>query len=292
METSRPRAIPVSQALVLCNQEQMGMAFQSYEADVSQSLRQGAPDGIQISSGEVAEDYRVREELLLLFPAAPINGLEGYFVLTLSVNPGGSARPCTLTARQAQMVQEGDRFAAQVELKADGQIDPGWAYTRRPGLRQVNVAMFDNPDMTVEGQVFHQVSFPVQQASLPAGTASGWTRATFPLDPYFIQQSRQIDHAERLLEAMDRAFTAQTNEYLQWSAPLVTASRIDAIAVDMEERLRQAGEAITFDVTVAMDGGEITRGKRLRPLVRHTLTLIGEDGTALSATISISASAQ
>jgi len=282
----------VAQALILRRQEQMGMAFQRYQADVSEALSQGATDGIQITSGEVAEDYRVRDELLLLFPAGPINGLDGYFGLTLSVDPAGPTKPGTLVARQAQMVQEGGEYTVLIELKADGPIQQRWTYTRHPGLRQVYTAMFDDPDLVVEGEIFHQAPFSVQPTGLPMGTAQGWTSAAFTLDPYLIEQSRRFDYAEQLLEAMDDAFTAGTGEYLQWAAPLVTAEGIEAVAADLEERLRQAGEPVAFHFTISTAQGEIARGKRLQPLLRHTLTLIGEDGTARPGTVGISVSGQ
>ena len=285
--------IPLEKALVLRNDERMGMVFQSILADVSEELRQGVEEGVQITSGQIMEDYRTTDEFLLLFPAKPVNGLMGQFILALSVQSVDPTTPGILRIRRAWMVQTGERFSVQVEMKANAAINEGWAYTRHPAVRQVYVAMFDDPDTVLEGQVFHQVPFRFQPSAVPqVRSAADWTTAEFVLDPYLVEQSRLIDYGEMLLEALDATFTARTGQYLQWSRPLVTLGRIETVASEEENRLLQEGERVSFNVTVEMDDQEITRKKRIRPLVQHSLTLVQEDGTRRAGTIGISVSTQ
>jgi hypothetical protein len=288
-----PMIILLDKALILRDQERMGTVFQSIVADVSQELRQGGGDGVQISSGEILEDYRAHEQVLLLFPAAPINGLEGQFVLALSVQSIDPKTPGMLTLRRAWMEHDGKQFAVKVETRADADLDAHWAYTRYPDMREVHVALFDDPEMAVESQVFHQTPFryqPETTRDLARETRTGWGTARFVLDPYLVEQSRLIDRSEVLLEALDEAFSAGTGQYLQWSSPLVTPDRIEAVTSEVEARLRGEGESALFSVTIESAGTEIARGKRLQPAIRHPLTLLDTDGTQRPGTIGISVS--
>lgn len=283
--------IPLERALALRNDERMGMVFQSILADVSEELRQGMEKGVEITSEQILEDYRVTDEFLLLFPAEPVNGLSGQFILALSIQSVDPATPGMLAVRQVWMDKNGEQFSVQAELRANAAINERWAYTRHPDVRQVYMAMFDDPETVVEGQVFHQVAFPFQPSTVPqVKRETDWTTAEFTLIPYLIEQSQLIDRSEMLLEALDKELTAKTGQYLQWSGPLVTFDSIEGVASEVENRLLQEGERVSFNVTIEMDDQEITRKKRLRPLVEHSLTLVQEDGTRRAGTIGISVS--
>ena len=283
--------IPFQQALILRNEERMGTVIQSIRDKVSEQLRQGVKEGIQISSGKIREDYWDVDELLLLFPAEPINGLMGQFILTLSVQSTDSSKPGILNVRRAWMVQSNEQSSARVEIKANAAINERWGYTRHPDVRQVYVAMFDDPDMDFEGQVFHQTVFPVQP-SLPRYVQSetDWTTIEFILAPPLIAQAQSIDLCEALLEALDAKFAKKTGLYLQWSKSLVTLDTIETVASEVENSLLQENEF--FNVTIEFDSQEIIRRKRIKPLMRYPLTLIANDGTRRAGTIGCSFSRQ
>jgi hypothetical protein len=265
----------------------MGSVNQSIRAEVSDRLRQGLGEGIQISRGQVLEDYQDTDELLLLFPAKPINGLEGQFVLSLKVQESTTATGGTLKLRQAQMLKQGTQFSVQMMMQGNATVAGSWGYTRHPSIRQVYVAMFDDPDRVYESQVFHQTVFPVQSLDLrSARSEDNWIAIEFVLPLQLIEQSQVIDSCEMLLEALDARLTTGTGQYLQWSNSLTTLDNIEAVASETERRSLQKGRL--FNVTIELDNREITRGQRIRPVIRHALTLVEENGVKKAGTIGIS----
>jgi hypothetical protein len=293
MEKHMYKTIPLLKALVLRNEERMGMTFHNIRADISGQLRQGIEEGFQISSGRVYEDYRDFNEVLLIFQAEPINGLTGQYILALSVQNINSITPGILIIRKAWMVQSGDQFSIHMEIKANATINERWAYTRHPNTRQVDVALFDDPYTVIEGRIFHQTSFPFQPSTYhQVMIEAGWTTVGFILVPQLIDQSKLIDLCEMLLEAFDKKFSAFTGQYLQWSMSLTTHEGIDVVTSEVENRLLQEGDVLSFNVTVELADQEINRNKRIRPLIKHSLTLIQEDGTHQAGTIGISISTQ
>jgi hypothetical protein len=277
----------LQRALILRNTESMGSVNQSIRAEVSDRLRQGLGEGIQISRGQVLEDYQDTDELLLLFPAKPINGLEGQFVLSLKVQESTTATGGTLKLRQAQMLKQGTQFSVQMMMQGNATVAGSWGYTRHPSIRQVYVAMFDDPDRVYESQVFHQTVFPVQSLDLrSARSEDNWIAIEFVLPLQLIEQSQVIDSCEMLLEALDARLTTGTGQYLQWSNSLTTLDNIEAVASETERRSLQKGRL--FNVTIELDNREITRGQRIRPVIRHALTLVEENGVKKAGTIGIS----
>lgn len=293
MEKYTSKIIFLQRALIIRNENNMGMVIQNIRADISEQLRQGVDKDVQITSGKILEDYQDTDEFLLLFPAEPINGLKGDFILALSVQSIDPTKTGILKIRRAWMVQSGDQFSVQLEMKANTTINKRWAYTRHPNVRQVHFRMFDDPDNVLEGQVFHQAVFPVQSStSLQVRSGDGWTTEEFILVPQLIKQSQLIDRCEMLLEALDEKFTAKTGEFLQWSKPLVTLNGIETVASEVENHSLRQGKLISFNITVELNGQEITRKKRIQPLLQHSLTLIQEDGSRQVGTIGISISIQ
>lgn len=283
--------IPLQRALILRNEEKMGMVFQSIRAEISEQLSRGVRVGVQISSGRILEDYQDTDEILLLFPAEPINGLMGQFILMLSVQSVAPTTPGVLEIRQAEMVLDGEQFSVQLEMKANAPINHRWAYTRHPDMRQVYLAMFDDPNTLLEGEVFHLSVLPTQSsAPQQVPGQDGWTTLEFSLDPQLIGQSQIFDQCETLIEALDEEFTANTGQYLQWSRPLVSPDTIEVVASAAENRLLQKGYA--FNITLEIHDQEITRNKRIRSMLQHPLTLIEKDGTRRAGTIGCSISKQ
>ena len=287
MEQPAQNMIPLQRALILRRQESMGMVNQSMRADVSDRLRQGLGEGIQISRGQVLEDYQETDELLLIFPAKPINGLEGQFILSLKVQESTTATTGTLKLQQTQMSKKGNQFSVQIVIQGNATVAGSWGYTRNPSIRQVYVAMFDDPDRVYESQIFHQTVFPVQSLDLRSvRSEDNWIAVEFVLPPQLIEQSQVIDSCEMLLEALDARLTMGIGQYLQWSNSLTTLDNIEAVASEMERRFLQKGRL--FNVTIELDNREITRGQRIRPVIRHGLTLVEENGVKHPGIIGIS----
>lgn len=287
MEQPAQNMIPLQKAFILRNTESMGAVNQSIRAEVSDRLRQGLGDGIQISRGQILEDYQDRDELLLLFPAKAINGLEGQFVLSLRVQESTIATTETLRLRHAQMSKNRNQVSVQIVMQGNATVAESWGYTRHPEIRQVYVAMFDDPDQVSESEVFHQTMFPVQSSDLRSvRSEDNWIAVEFVLASQLIEQSQVIDSCEMLLDALDTRLTMGTGKYLQWSNSLTTLDNIEVVASEME--LRSLQKERLFNVTIELDNREITRGQRIRPVIQHALTLIEENGVKYPGMIGIS----
>lgn len=287
MVQSADDMIPLQGALILRRTESMGMVNQSIRAEVSDRLRQGLGEVIQISRGQILEDYQDTDELLLLFLAKPINGLEGQFVLSLKVQESTTATEAILKLQQAQMSKNGNQVSVQIMMQGNATVAGSWGYTRHPAIRQVYVAMFDEPHQVYESQIFHQTVFRVQSVDLRSvRSEDNLIAVEFVLPPQLIEQSQVIDSCEMLLEALDVRLTMGTGLYLQWSNSLTTLDNIEAVASEIERRFLQKGRL--FNVTIELDNREITRGQRIRPVIRHALTLVEENGVKHPGIIDIS----
>jgi hypothetical protein len=269
----------------------MGMINQNVMADISTGIRQGEKEGIQITSGKILEDYQITDEFVFIFPAEPINGLKGQFILTLRVQSVDPTTPGILRIRRVWMVKSREQVSVMVEMKVNASVNERWAYTRHPDVRLVYNALFDDPDTVLEGKVFHQSVFPFQPSKYrQLGIEAGWSTVEFVLVSQLIEHSRLIDYCEMLLEALNEKFTAKTGYYLHWTKSLVTHQGIETGASEMENRLLQTGELLSFNVTIEWDSHEITRKKRIQAMIKHSLTLILENGTRQAGTIGISVS--
>ena len=287
MEQPSQNTIPLQRALILRRIESMGIVNQSLHSEVSELLRQGSGEDIQIPHRQVLEDYQDTDELLLLFPAELINGLEGQFILSLKVQESNTATGGTLKLQQAQMSKKGNQFSVQIMIQGNATVAGSWGYTRHPSIRQVYVAMFDDPNRVYKSQIFHQTVFPVQSLDLRSvRSEDNWIAVEFVLPPQLIEQSQVIDSCEMLLEALDARLTIGTGQYLQWSNSLTTLDNIEAVASEMERRFLQKRRL--FNVTIELDNREITRGQKIRPVIRHALTLIEENGVQHPGIIGIS----
>ena len=284
------KVIPLNRALVLKFQERMGTETQSIQADVTNQLLQGLGNGVQISSGQILEDYQDTEQIVLLFVAAPINNLDGSFALTLYPQSGSaSGEPGTLAIRETWIEPRGNQFVVLAEVQSDSSIGERWTYTRHPDTRQVYLAMYDDPNEVFEGEVFHQVPLsPWSTTSVPVSGAD-WSTIEFNLPPGYLDQSVTIDQCEILIEKLDPEISANTGEFLQWQRDLVTPETIDRVASDLEaSKLLPEGEF--FNVTLKMLGEEITRNKRIRPFVEHPITIFEKYGSPRAADLGCSIS--
>ena len=280
MMTETEVPIKLRGALILAEEERMGILVQRLRAEVTELLIGESITEVQLQAGLDTEDYRARDRLLLLFPADPVNGLEGFFILGLTAS---GTEPATV--RRVCFTENRGRTSVQLEVRSGIEMEGQWAYSRRPKMRKVVLASFDDPLETFEGAIFHAADFQqgaVKPRQLPG--EAGWSIRDFELPAMLLEESSLLDCCERLLEAL----SARSRSYLEWSEDELTERELDQAAGRLERSILRQGQH--FDLTLEVAGHEIVRGKRLQPLVSYPITLMRRDGGRIAATLGCSIS--
>jgi hypothetical protein len=274
-------AVALGEAFIVAEQERMGIATQTLRGEVTDPLLTAPGAEIELRAGIDQEDHRVRERLVLTLPAGPVNSLEGSFVLW--VGASGAARAAV---RGAKPTRSGEGVAVQLEARCDVEMEGRWAYSRQPGIREVSLASFDDPERPIEAEVFHAAD--LQEAAMAPSSEpldGGWSRLRFDLTAPLLEKSKLLDACERVLEDLDRR---AGGDYLRWPAGAVSEATLDAAGADIEERFLAPSRQ--FNLTLEVGAREITRGKRLQPLARYPITLVRDDGSPVAATLGCSIS--
>ena len=152
----------------------------------------------------------------------------------------------------------------------------------------MSLASFDDSLKPLEAVIFHAADF--QQAAIrPSVLAAegGWIRLEFELRAPLLEESRLLDSCERLLEALD---ARSGGPFLERPEESLSKEDLDEAAMEMESQVLLQGRQ--FNLTLEVAGHEVTRGKRLQPLVRYPITLIRRDGSRVAAVLGCSISAQ
>lgn len=272
--------IIIQQALVLSEQERMGISTQRLRAEVPELLLPGSDAQVELWAGAETEDYRDRDRLLLILPAGPLNGLEGHFVLALGASGAGP-----VAVRRAQALRSDSRISVRLEAGSGAEIEGRWGYSLRPEMRKVSLASFDDPLAPVEAEIFHAADFQQEMVRPSVATAEGgWALLEFELPARLLDESRLLDGCERLLEQLDE----KSGGGLEWPEEAVSERALDEAATEMESLVLPAGRQ--FNLTLEVAGREMIRGKRLQPLVRFPITLTRSDGSKMAATLGCSVS--
>ncbi|GJL54906.1 MAG: hypothetical protein NPIRA02_20380 [Nitrospirales bacterium] len=270
----------------------MGSMTQRVKTDIRKQVdKKDVQDIVKITDGNVMEDYLQKESILLLFPGESIHDLFGQFILTLNIPAPSPAVEGFLQVRSARMIRGQTQFTVQMDIRTNVAITGQWSYSRHPDIRKVSRPMFDDPNSLIEGEIFHQTPL-TPQPSTPRVTSANtkWTVAEFNLENDLLEHSLSIDRCEELLEVFDKKFSREKKHFLRWSKPLIHLQTIEAIASEVEMQRLSDGE--TFNITLMLAEQELTRNKRVQPLIEHPLTLVNIDGIKQAGTIGCSISRQ
>lgn len=275
------KPITLQQALVISERERMGITSQRLRDEAPDLLHAGGDARVELRSGTESEDRRDRDLLVLVLPAEPINGLKGHFVLTLGAVGAG---PVAL--RHAQALQGEGRISVRLEATPGAELEGRWSYSRRPQMRKVSLAGFDDPSAPFEAEIFHAAEF--QQAAvrpMAASSEGGWTRLQFELPAQLLEESKLLDGCEQLVAELD---ARSGGSFLEWPEDAMSEEKLDEAANEMESRALPAGRQL--NLTLEVSGREMIRGKRLQPMVSYPITLRRSDGSRVAATLGCSIS--
>ena len=270
----------IRQILVLTERERMGVVTHRLRADVRERLVSDGNDEVELRAGTEIEDDRVRDRLLVVFPAHPVNRLDGSFVLSLGTP---DAQP--VATRRAEAIERDGRVSVRLDVKSGAAVDGWWSYSRQPAMRRVLLPSFDDPAAPVDAMVFHATDAERSLVPVRLATDGEWTRLSFELPPELLEESRLLDGCERLVEALD---LRGGGSRLEWPEGLLSVEVLDAVATELEHQVLPRDRQ--FNITLEVATRETTRGKRLQPLVRYPVTVIGRDGNRLAATLACSIS--
>ncbi|MGI9594602.1 MAG: hypothetical protein ACR2QK_00495 [Acidimicrobiales bacterium] len=292
-----PTALEPGPALIISERQGFGFVSQELRADADDVLADGRE--IELSAGPAAEDRSDREILVLSLASGPVGGPGGFYVLSLA--PAGGEPVVIRRADWLAGDQGGESseptVTAVIEARSPA-LEGRWGYSLRPRVRPVFLAADDDPSDGVEGSVLHVVDFdldPVAPAMDDLG--DGWTRLSYELPAWLIDQAPQADGCERVIDLLDTGIGAGSDsdsgsgsgsDELRWAERDLTEQALDRAASAVESELAAPGRAV--NLTVEMAGREIVRGKRLQPLARYPITVVGDDGRPMAATLGCSIS--
>lgn len=288
MAPSKKLKVPLLRALVVLNRRRMGVTSQSIRGELTGVISHDVGD-LEILAGHFMENIEEQEELIIVFPAEPVNRLPGFFTLSLKVRNMDPEKVEFFRVKKIELTREDTNFVVVAQVKSNATIEESWGYTRHPELRQVNQPLYDDPSVTMETHTFHQSwlpgAFKLQRFDhIP----EEWQTARFTVNEEIIRQSNLIDDTEFFLEKLDNLVSADKSKFLYWTYEQITEDTLESAASDVEGQLEKRGKPTRFEVTVNVAGKEITRGKRLRPMVRHPVTIVTESGATRGGTIGIS----
>jgi hypothetical protein len=282
MASTANKLSPLHRAWILTIEDRMGTVNEHLHSNVTEPLITGYKEGVELKVTKILEDFRAVQRLVMSFPAASVNGLQGYFLLTVQPQSQGSVR-----LRQAELNRSEDRLFARVHIKSDVQVEGRWAYSRHPETRTVALTAFDDPSEVFEAERLHRSEFSDSlQATFQLAGLAEWTWQEIELQSSLIKASESLDKCEALLDYMDRKFRKKGADPLRWQEELVTMESMEAAAAESETDT-MSGQGY-FNIVLEYDNRELVRGKRIQPIVRYPVTLIGAKDTLTSAILGCS----
>ena len=118
-----------------------------------------------------------------------------------------------------------------------------------------------------------------------ADIGDGWSRLTFELPVWLIDQAPAAAACERVLDRLDLDLGRGEPE---WPEADATVAALERAAAATERDDLEPGRQI--NLTLDIGGREIVRGQRLQPSARYQVTVVGADGRGLAATLGCSIS--
>ncbi len=275
-------------AVVLLEDRQPEFALHTVDRQASARLVADGPGlaaeggGIVLGRPAPAEGPSVRPVLTITIPAGPVNGLDGWFVLTV-----GSAGAGGFEVHGVRSAGTGPATVVILDVGSGDRLDGRWSYSRRPEPRSVTV--FD--EFTEESRsatVFHSAEFSELIVEPERGQESGDRVAVrFPIPSWALDLSGPADVCEQVFHR----FATEADHDPVWPRSLLEADSLDRVLSDVESDVEAArSTTVVISVTVRTNTGEVTRGDRLKPLVRYPISVAEPGGVPQAAVLGCSVS--
>lgn len=276
--------ITPSKALIIFTRESWGcLNGQEVKEDVSAKIAKDDCNFAIIQEIKNPEDIFNRYELYLIFPAKPVNGLTGNFVVKFWCNNDKPETKAYFSMDHARLYKKkGGNWILSIRAKGNGFIHAKMLYSRAPEIRQ---ALFSCPEAGVlqPNQLTFFNVYPLEGNfdGVPQQKLGGkWQTLELTLNPIFLEGAVSVDKCQTFLDILDKQF-AVTGRPMVWERKKIQAETIQKLS----SQTGVSSEDKIFQVLLKADDGTMTKvsSYRFLPHLRQKLALKNPDGKLIGA---------
>jgi len=278
-------------ALVILNRESSGCPNgQIVKEDVTIEISKEDNRSATIYEIKNPEDIFDRNELYLLFPAMPVNGLTGDFVVKLWCNSERPEIKAYISLDYAKLHRDPDEnWVVSAKVKGNGLIHAKLLYSREAEVRNAWVSCPDAEIYEPYALTFFNVypltgHLTIQQEKL----SDRWQTLVLQFNSMLSKSAVDIDRCQTLLAALDKQFS--NDRPLLWDRKKVQAGILPMVA----SKANVFTEKVAFQILLKADDGITIRSdsNNFVPHLRQKLALKNPDGNLVGAELWLKASLQ
>jgi hypothetical protein len=228
------------------------------------------------------EDVSNRYELNLLFAAAPINGLPGYFIFQFWCDTDRPEVKGFFSLKQAWLDRRDNQYRLSLNLKSNGFIYSRVLYSRKPEIRRAWFSCFEAGDPQPHALTFFS-AYPLegQLQGMPRDKLKGkWQILELRIEKATLDEAVNIDRCQAFLDLLDNRF-AVSGRPLVWKRESILPESIR----ELFKQFQTGGQEKPFQVLLkADDRTRIQVGSdSFLPHLRQKLALENADGELTGA---------
>jgi hypothetical protein len=273
-----------SKAFIIFTQESWGCLIgQEVKEDVSAKIAKDDYIYANIQEIKNPEDVSNRNELYLIFPAKPVNKLDGNFVVKFWCDFDQAQKKAYLSMDYAKIYKkDSGKWILLVKIRGNGFVHVQMLYSRLPVIRQV---WFSCPQAGVyqpSRRTFFSV-YPLEGRfdGIPQQILSDeWKTLDLTFNPIFLEGAVLVDNCQAFFAMLDEEF-AIANQTMVWEQEKI---QVDTIKTLIDQACKLTKEK-TFQVLLKVDNGSTiyVGSDNFVPHLRQKLAIKNPDGKLIGA---------
>lgn len=272
--------IPPSQGYVVFTKETWGcIGEQKIVEEVTTALMNRDGNTVLIEEIKAHEDVQNRRELYVYFPAKEVNGLEGYYILRAHTQHPDPKIIGEWMVDQARLTHNSAGWFIELFSKTTGSLQISLLYSRHTGLSSGFIACPEADQFEPRAKSFiraYRIESLLAVTSEPLD--GGWTTTVVPMQAGLLQEARDIDRCEDLLEQLEKRFLSAGNVPFVWEKVRVTKYEVDSVVAGIEKETGRQYK-ISIELQEKTQKTELGRDKRIFvPKIRQKIVLKDQKG--------------
>ena len=270
--------------LIIYTAESWGcLEGQEIREDVSTLIANEDNNSATIQEIKNPEDVFNRNELYLIFPAKPVNELDGNFVVKFWCDFDQPQKKAYLSMDYAKIYKEDSgKWILLVKIRGNGFVHVQMLYSRLPVIRQ---AWFSCPQAGVyqpSRRTFFSV-YPLEGRfdGIPQQILSDeWKTLKLTFNPIFLEGAVLVDNCQAFFAMLDEEF-AIAGQTMIWEREKI---QVDTIKTLIDQACTLTKEK-TFQVLLKLDDGSTiyVDSDNFVPHLRQKLAIKNPDGKLIGA---------
>ncbi|MCK4790370.1 MAG: hypothetical protein KAV87_41920 [Desulfobacteraceae bacterium] len=278
-----------SKAFIIFTQKSWGCLIgQEVKEDVSAKIAKDDYVYANIQEIKNPEDVFNRNELYLIFPAKPVNELDGNFVVKFWCDFDQPQKKAYLSMDYAKIYKkDSGKWILLVKIKGNGFVHVQMLYSRLPVIRQ---ALFSCPQAGVyqpSRRTFFS-AYPLEGRfdGVPQQILSDeWKTLKLAFNPIFLEGAVLVDNCQAFFAMLDEEF-AIAGQTMVWERKKI---QVDTIKMLIDQACKLTKEK-TFQVLLKLDDGSTiyVDSDNFVPHLRQKLAIKNPDGKLIGAELWLS----